>query len=621
MPCSLTCLVLLLTAQYNEAPMLAAQVVKGELPPVAQRLPDEPVVVEPVKSIGKYGGTWRRMAKALGDMGQNSRFGYETLLRWDRSGTQVIPGIAERWEMNDDATEFTFHLRKGMKWSDGQPFTAEDFHYTHHDVETNEELRANYTLWKTIDKQVMELETPDPYTVVIRFHKPYGLFPEMLCYRGSMLALCQPKHYMKQFHVSYRDRKELIKEAKDAGFVNWKVYYGDRGNLEKNPELPSINAFVGQVMFPAPRGKAVRNPYYWKVDTAGNQLPYIDQITYTTVFDGNVLNLKAQSGEVDFQARHINAGNFTLFMESRNKAHDPKNRYRVHVEPSTGAICIYVNQYSRDPQIRPILQNPKFRVALSIAINREEINEMVFSDLAEPSNGVTTEADWYYTEGVDKANTQYDPAQANRLLDEVGLKRGIGGMRRLPNGKPFRQLIHIFPSEAGDSEDLWLLVSEYWREVGLHFIVKHQDGALAGMQVRNGDSDFYAYSSSGLHWELDGLWYAPLTASSYYAPLYGRYHESKGKAGVKPPDEHQILVDWYGQMKSTPDRNLRHEIGKRIMRYWSDKCYLIGILRKPEVFIISNRFKNVPDRIIQDYTLMAPGYIGIEQFYLDDSET
>lgn len=600
--------------------MLDKRVAAGELPPVEQRLPDQPVVVEPVKSIGKYGGTWRRLFKALGDMGLNSRLGYETLLRWDRSGTRVIPGIAESYTINDDATVFTFKLRKGMKWSDGHPFTSEDFRYTHDHEEMNEQLRAAHIEWKTIDDQVYEMETPDPYTVIFRFAKPYGLFAEMLCYRGSMRAICMPKHYMQQFHPAFRDLAQLKAEAKEMGFVNWRSYYGERSNLEGNPQLPTINAFVAETCPPAAQCKAVRNPFYWKVDPAGNQLPYIDAITYRNVAGGNVLNMKAQSGEVDFQTRHINASNFTLFMESRNEAGNPRNRYRVHVEPSTGAVCVYINQHSRDNELRPILQDERFRKALSHAINREEIDELVFGGLAQPSNGVTTDFDGYYTPGVDKTHTTYNPRLANRLLDEIGLKRGKDGMRRMPGGKPFKQLIHVYPSESGDSEDMWLLVCDYWREVGLHFIVKHQDGTLAGLQVRSGNSDFFAYASAGLHWELDGLWLAPIAPNSYYAPLYGRYYESKGKAGVKPPPQHQMLVDWYHEMKRLKfDQRL--EVGQRVIKHWSQKCYLIGIVRKPEVFIISNRFKNVPDRIIQDYTLMAPGYIGIEQFYLDDSES
>ncbi|MBT7598025.1 MAG: ABC transporter substrate-binding protein, partial [Gemmatimonadetes bacterium] len=251
---------------YQEAPILAARVQAGELPPVDERLPETPVVVEPVESIGVYGGTWRRLARSAGDMGLNSRLGYETLVRWDRTGTRVVAGIAESWEVNEDATEFTFHLRRGMRWSDGAPFTSADFLFTHRDMELNRELQPSHTPWKVINDEVMEVEAPDDYTIVIRFSESYGLFLEMLCYRGQMGGLCMPRHYLSRFHASYRDPDELNAEAREAGFLDWKAYYRDLTNREENPDLPTINAFVCKVPFPAPRALAVRNPYYWKVD-------------------------------------------------------------------------------------------------------------------------------------------------------------------------------------------------------------------------------------------------------------------------------------------------------------------------------------------------------------------
>ena len=191
-------------------------------------------------------------------------------------------------------------------------------------------------------------------------------------------------------------------------------------------------------------------------------------------------------------------------------------------------------------------------------------------------------------------------------------------MRRLPDGTPFRQILYLYPSVTGVSDKMWILVTEYWREVGLAFVVKLVDATLGTMQVRNGDTNFWVYQSGGLHWELDGLWRAPIGPWSYYAPLYGRYVYYQGKTGVKPPPEHQQLVDWYHQMRATPSRDERVDIGRKVQQHWARKCYLIGICRKPELFIISERLRNVPDQIIQDYRLMTPGYLGIEQFYFED---
>jgi peptide/nickel transport system substrate-binding protein len=606
---------------YQQSPVLDEQTRTKALPPVHERLPDEPVVVQPVRSIGRYGGTWRQLAMRPGDTSLATRYGYEPLLRWNRQGTQVMPGIAERWSVNDDATVFTFHLRKGMRWSDGHPFTSEAFAFTHNHIERNEQLTPTYTQWKVLGDRLMEVETPDPYTVVIRFAESYGQFPQMLCYRGLQRWLFAPAHYLKQFHPAFADQRRLDRDAQEKGFVNWSAYFTFMNHLDNNPDLPSVAPFVIVRPFPAAVCLAVRNPYYWKVDPQGRQLPYIDEIAYASIFDSTVLNMRAMDGNVDYQERHINPGNYTLFMESRDKASDPANRYNVKLEQGTNVTAIYVNQYSRDEAIRPILQDRRFRIALSVAINREELIEMCFAGLVEPSNGVTTSYDPFYVDGIDRLHTQYDPELANRLLDEAGLKRATqDGYRTMPNGEPFRQILHVYPSEGGDTSDLWLLVSEYWREVGLQFIVKHEDARLSGMSARNGNRDFWAYASAGVHWELDGEWYAPMSTQSYFAPLYGLYFASDGKAGVKPPPQHQQLTDWMLEMKSTTSHQRRDELGRRLLREWAEQCYLIGVCRKPELFIISRRFRNVPDHIIQDYTLMAPGYMGIEQFWIDQTQ-
>jgi peptide/nickel transport system substrate-binding protein len=604
---------------YEQAPILDQQVADGRLPPVDERLPQQPAIVEPVHETGTYGGTWRRLARSPGDMGLNSRLGYEPLLRWNRTGNAIVPGVAESWRGNDDATEFVFHLRKGMKWSDGEPFTSDDFAFTHEHIELNQRLNVTPTPWKTIDGQMMQVDTPDAHTVVIRFAESYGMFPQLLAYRGLQRALFSPAHYLKQFHAEFVNEAELNQQAHAAGFVDWSARFRALNDLETNPDLPTINAFVCTTPFPAARCLAERNPYYWKVDPLGRQLPYIDRIAYTTVLDTNVLNMKAMDGEVDFQTRHINPANYTLLMESRQKAADPNNHYNVQLAAGTGAVAVYINQYSRDSALRPILQDPRFRIALSLAINREELIDMVYANLAEPSNAAVVPQSPAYMDGLDRMHTRFDPSRARQLLDEVGLLRDADGRRCLPDGTPFRQVLHVYPAEGGSTDDVWLLVADYWREVGLSFVVKHEDATLSSMQARGGNSDFWAYGIAGLHWALDGDTRVPLSSSSYYAPLYGLHHQSEGKAGIAPPPEHRRLIDWYAQLRSTPSDARRLELNQRILCQWAEQCYVVGICRRPDVFIVSKRFRNVPADIIHAYRLMSPGYIGIEQFWLAEN--
>ena len=601
--------------EYREAPELAALSRGGKLPPVAERLPERPVVVRPVQRVGKYGGSWRTMFVALADLQLNARMGYETLMRWDRDARTVIPGVAEGVEVSPDATTFTFRLRKGMRWSDGHPFTSADFVFLREHVLTNKTLVPSVQSFWKMDGQVYDLEAPDAHTVVFRFAEPYGLFLDVLAYTGRQGLIFTPAHYSKRFHPDFRDPKALDAEAKAAGYVDWAAYYTYKHDLGLSPECPSLAPFVVKTPFPAQRVVAERNPYYWKVDPAGNQLPYLDAVVFDRVLDGTMLNLRALDGQVDFQNRGMDAANYTLLMEAGKK-----RGYRVQYDYATGATGVYVNQYSRDEVKRPILQDRRFRVALSHAINRPEAVEIIYNGLGVIDNGVTMPEDRYYQPGLDKTYLDYDPELANRLLDEVGLKRGANGMRRWPDGRGFHEILHIFPSEGGTNADLWQLLADYWREVGLQFSVVIEDGALSRLQVGTGNSDFFAYRELSQHWQLDGTFKMPISNYSYHAPLYGLYVLSNGRQGVKPSAEQQRLVDWYNEMVSTPDERHRLELGGSILKQWAEDIYFIAICRPIELTVISDRFHNVPGEIQYNYRLMSPGYLGIEQFYIDASE-
>ena len=226
-----------------------------------------------------------------------------------------------------------------------------------------------------------------------------------------------------------------------------------------------------------------------------------------------------------------------------------------------------------------------------------------------------------YLPEFDEKYLEYDPGRANALLDEAGLPRGRGGLRLMPDGKAFRQILHVYPSEAGTSADLWQLVSDYFREVGLDFVVRMDAGTLSVLHICNGNSDFWAYQQPGMHFVVDPKWYVPMVSTSYFAPLYGRYVASKGKdkLGVPPSPEFQQLVDWYAELSRVVDDDARkYALGQQILRQWAEQSYIIGICRQELLTIVSNRFKNVPDTIIHDWRIYTPGYIGIEQFYIEE---
>jgi peptide/nickel transport system substrate-binding protein len=600
-----------LSAAYQEAPMLSERTIRGGLPPVEQRLPDNPLVVQPVERIGTYGGTWRRLAVNTFDIALNDRLGYESLVVWQRNGKDIAPGLAERWDILDEGKTYRFHLRRGLKWSDGVPFTSEDLMYFYEGELLNLEITPVFPSWLVLENQQAILSAPDPHTIEFHFAKPYGIFLGRLAYLGS--SILAPKHYLSQFHPAFAKPADLKKRLADSGMNLWFQLYGRLRNLNENPDLPTLCPFQVKAPPPASRVVAERNPFYWKVDPAGNQLPYIDRIAYTMVQNREIGNFKAMTGAVDFQARFIDSANYTLFMENHEKG-----GYRVLKDDDPLTTVIYLNQSSKDPVKRKVLQDRRFRIALSTAINREELADLIYSGLAKPARGVVSPYDPYYRAEYDQMYMEYDPARANRLLDEAGLARDASGLRHWPDGRPFREILDCFPSEVGTGSDQWQLVADYWREVGLDFTIKLDTAALSLLKVRNGNTDFWAYATIGIHWTIDPLWYVPFSESSYFAPLFGRYQETFGRSGEKPPPEFQQLADWYDELRSTVnDEGRKGVLAHKILDQWAEECYTIGIVRQQQLTIVSNHFHNCPEHIIHDYRLKTPGYLGIEQFFME----
>lgn len=605
---------------YQESPMLAELVKAGKLPPVEERLPDKPVVTQPIRSIGKYGGTWRRMGISKWDTGLNSRIAYEPIVRWDRTGRKIVPGLAESWDIRDGGKTYVFHLRKGHKWSDGHPFTAEDLLFWYENILMNKDICPLPPSWLIARGQTMRVTAPDPLTAVFHFSRPNGLFLETLAFRGHQFIY--PQHYLKQFHIKFTDPDKVRALAKKLIHNDlWFELFRQMCDPRQNPGRPVLSAWKLTTRPPAKRLLMERNPYYYKIDPAGNQLPYIDRVAMLVVQSGKMVNLKAMSGEVDFQMRWINSANFAVFQKySRlNQKKNKKLRFRVLRDVSPSTTVIYLNQHSKDPEMRALLQDRRFRTALSMAINRKEIIEIIYDTMAQPSRGIASPYDPYYLPEFDAKYLKYDSDRANRLLDEVGLKRVRGGWRRQPSGKKLKIILNCYPSESGCGSELWQLVIEYWREVGLDVFMKTDAPTLSRMRVSNGDSDFWTYGAPGLHWVLDPQWYVPWTSRSYFAPLYGRYEQSGGTKGIEPSPEIQQMIDWYKELRWTVGNDARKlELGRSILRQWSDECYTIGIVHEENLVIVSERLKNVPDHIIHSWRVMTPGYIGIEQFYIDE---
>ena len=417
-------------SMYNEAPALAEMVAAGELPPVDERLPDEPLVIEPVEEIGQYGGTWRSVDNGEGNGWTQMSTSVEPFLKWNRDVNGFRPNIVTSWEWNDDATELTVHFRQGIKWSDGDPMTVDDYLFWWNDMVLDEDVPVNAPFGTTVRGELMSVEKVDDYTLHFSFPYSNPLFLEYKsrgAYHSSLHMV--PEHYMRQFHPKYSDAEDATE------LVN---HYGWTSRLH-HPGMPTIYAWMVADYVEGQRLVLERNPYYWKVDTAGNQLPYIDRldITIPEGAPNELVVLKSIAGELDFQSRGVNLLDIPLVIENQ-EAGD----YRVIIWNNGDYAWPWIMpMYDYpDEDIVDLMYMKEFRQALSHAINRDRINEITslgmatarqFSLSAESPEFQTEEGQAFYQEWA-ASYASYDPELAGQLLDSIGVVDADGDGWRDP---------------------------------------------------------------------------------------------------------------------------------------------------------------------------------------------
>src|SRR5215813_2520118 len=374
----------LIPKTLKEAPQLAELVKAGKLPPVAERIGQDPLVVNPLREIGKYGGTWRRGFTGAFDTSNGHRAAQnDKLLYWDYTGTKLVPNIARAWKVSPDGKVTTLSLRRGMKWSDGTPFTADDFMFWYQDMYLNQELIPVPLAVMTINGTPISLEKVDDTTIRFFAPEPYHALPIVLAsvwgighharFGRDGLGGFAPAHYLKQFHPKYASKEDLAKKLAELKFETWVTMFKNRNDACRNPDLPVVTPWKTVSPITTPTWILERNPFSVWVDTDGNQLPYIDRIRMTLGEHLEVINLRAIAGEYDSQARHIDIGKLPVLLENQQKG-----AYRVHLDPSDqGAdVGLFCNQsFDKDAEIAKWLASREFRIALSHGIDRQQINE------------------------------------------------------------------------------------------------------------------------------------------------------------------------------------------------------------------------------------------------------
>ncbi len=611
---------------YHEAPELADLVKAGKLPPVAERLPENPLVVDTVESIGQYGGVWRRGFLGPGDFNNYHRIVYDALVRYSPDGTKVEPKLASSVEPSADYATWTVKLRKRAKWSDGSPFTADDIMFWYTDVLLNKDLTPALPTWmKNRDGSPVTVEKVDATTVRWLYKEPTTTFLMELANKDSgdkQFAVFLPAAYLKQFHAKYADKAQLDQMVADAKFKTWVELLISRAHPPDNPARPSMAAWVPVSRVTDQVFILRRNPYYVGVDKAGNQLPYIDRVQFKYFADVQALNLAAIAGQLDQQERHINLLNYPVLKE-----HEKDGKYRVILWPGFGgadADVTFNQTYAKDPELGRLFQTLDFRIAMSYAINRNEIKESAFLGLGEARQPVAAPWHPYYPGDLyAKKFTEYRPDEANRLLDRIGLDRKDGDGFRLFPGTSRRVTIELSVVPVfGPWPDIAQLIAKNWERVGIRTLVQVRERALHfqlrqsnDLQAEIWNQDTAGFPFTGVpKYDPRSLLYGTITTG----PLWKLWYDSGGKDGVEPPAEAKRLVELIDRGKTAkPEQQVR--IAQEIFKIWVDNLFEIGTVGLTPldqgVAVVSTRLHNVPQTLAKDWPLRTPGNARTEQFY------
>jgi peptide/nickel transport system substrate-binding protein len=626
-------------ASFNEAPMLAEMVAAGTLPPLEERLPkaEDVLVIKPLDEIGTYGGTWRRAFTGPAD-GQNGHrvAGGDRFLFWNSVNfPEVVPNLAKGWEVSDDGAVITLFLREGLKWSDGEPFTADDVMFWYEHMYLNEELVPVKSPFFDPGKGA-ELTRIDDFTIQFKFPQANSLFLEVLAssvnvfggqaiFGNTGMGGYAPAHYLQQFHPAFVDQAELEALVAKEGFDTWVNLFKEKNTWQNNPDLPVVTPWKTEVSSTTPTWVLVRNPYYYGVDTTGNQLPYIDRISMELAENLEVLNLRVIAGEYDFQSRHVSLANLPVLLENAEAGN-----YTVHLDPAQhgadGAFQFNLS-YEADPEVAKWITNVDFRRALSLAVDRDQINEIIFLGIGVPGSAVVAETS-VFNPGPEYRSmwSTYDPDQANQMLDEIGLteKDAEGFRLRTDNGERLIIELPTIPAFIQFTQ-LAELVKQDWAKVGVFANVVEQERNLVTGRRDSNELPVFVWQNDG----TDELFTYPAHAIPVVpfagtGPAFGAWYSSGGTQGIEPTNPSVIKVqELFTQgLNATPEERVK--IGQEIWKIITDEVWTMGTVGQSGAFmgvrVVKNNMGNIPSRHFNIQAGQTPNISRPATFYFKDIE-
>ncbi len=581
------------------------------LPGLAERIPSEPLVVVPYKQVGKYGGTLSALSNAT-EAGTSDFLSirHVNLVRYADDLATIVPNVAKGWEWNDDYTKLTFFLRDGHKWSDGEPFTSADIKFWYDNLALDPKIIEKPQDYVLVASERMTVDTPDDTTVVFNLPSPK---PGLLAHFATSYAQpFQPKHFLGKYHPDINpDADEL---AQEAGFENGlevvAAYYGNSdwtdtptpmlsqsdkvGNLPA-PTLPTLESHV-YVSETTKGRKLVANPYFFMVDTTGQQLPYISRQDELYVDDDEDRIQKLVDGEADYKSQSLNLPSALLLMENRDKGD-----FTIQLKPTIASPTFAFNVTSEDEGKRQVFGDVRFRRAMSLAMDREEINQTAYFGEGEPIQytGFSPLPD-FVPEELRKAYVEHDPEAAKNLLDEVGMKDTDGdGFRELPNGEKIT--LNLQFATQGIPSEVVELVARNWSDVGILSTVKEvtPDEYRSAQSSNQLDVGMWRKGQPlAVHLGTNNYWIPPF--DSYFdlrtGMLWAEWLDSDGANGVEPPEwVKQMGMDVDAFQAASPGSPEQAEYGRKLAETIVDQMLFIGTVQAPAPIYHRNALKNVPD--------------------------
>ncbi len=619
----------------QETPFLAERVKAGKLPPIAERLPREPMVIDRFAGkdgAGRSGGELVTLMAIPREVRMMVVYGYARLVGFD-DRRRLMPDLLQDVDI-EEGRIFTLKLRAGHRWSDGKPFTTEDFRYFWEDVVNNAELSpSGPPLEMLVDGKPPKVEIIDETTIRYSWDKPNPYFLPAQA-RPAPLFIYRPAHYLRQFHVKYADPAELKKTIERTRQRVWASLHNRMDDMyrNENPDLPSLQPWILESRPPYQhRILFVRNPYYHRIDAHGVQLPYMDRVVMNLV-TSSLIPLKAGSGESDLQARYLRFDNYTFLRQGAKQF-----GFDVRLwETGLGVhLALYPNLNYAEPVWQLVLREPNVRRALSMAIDREEINEILYIGLASPSNNTVRPGSPLYRDPYRTKYAVYDHKEANRVLDKVQFtlpdgkrgdlrKRNSRGVRLLPDGRPMVVVLET-AGESTEETDVLRLIADSWKKIGVELVTRPQTREILRGRIYSGEAMMTIWG--GLEngtpdARANPAELACLSQSVLWCPKFGQFRETGGKSGEPIPESLEVvreLSDLAERWGMTADCREQERIWHRMLQIHTDYQYTIGIVASvKQPVVVAAKLKNVPTEAVYSWDPYAFfGAYRPDTFWLD----